>query len=142
MLKRLRLSLIILLFGLVYAVYLHAETVRIADYNLRNYLNMDRMVDGKWRRKYPKPEVAKHAIRKVIKVASPDVLVVQEIGGLDYLKELQGDLASEGLEYPYIGLVSGVDEVRHVGYFSNIDMTEFNSWFLVTFETTFCSNYI
>lgn len=32
------------------------ESIRIASYNLRNYLIMDRLVEGQWMKNYPKPK--------------------------------------------------------------------------------------
>ena len=50
-----------------------AEDLRIATYNLNNYLVTDRFVDGRWRPSYPKPEREKAIIRQIIKDVSPDV---------------------------------------------------------------------
>ena len=35
------------------------ESIRIASYNLRNYLITDRLVEGQWKVNYPKPEAEK-----------------------------------------------------------------------------------
>lgn len=40
------------------------ESIRIASYNLRNYLIMDRLVEGQWTKNYPKPEAEKSIIQK------------------------------------------------------------------------------
>jgi endonuclease/exonuclease/phosphatase family metal-dependent hydrolase len=101
-----------------------AEPVRIATYNLRNYLVMDRMVEGRWRPEYPKPEVEKTAIRQVILEAEPDILLLQEIGGPDFLEELRLDLSDAGLHYHYAVLMQGEDEVRHVALLSKTKPVE------------------
>lgn len=98
--------------------------LRIATYNLKNYLTMDRMVDGTWRPEYPKPEEEKSALRKVILGVNPDVLALQEIGGLDYLEELRSDLAAEGLEYRYVLHLRGADQERQVAVLSNREPIE------------------
>ena len=75
----------------------YAKSIRLATYNLNNYLVMDRHVGAVWRPSYPKPEADKTIIRQVIKQASPDILAVQEIGALPFLEELRADLALEGV---------------------------------------------
>ncbi|MFT4902276.1 MAG: endonuclease/exonuclease/phosphatase family metal-dependent hydrolase [Lentimonas sp.] len=97
-----------------------AETLRVATYNLENYLLMDRQVDGAWRPDYPKPESEKQIVREVIRSAAPDVLLVQEIGSAALLEELRLDLAAEGLVYPHAVHLVAMDTVRQVGLLSRI----------------------
>jgi endonuclease/exonuclease/phosphatase family metal-dependent hydrolase len=97
---------------------LSGETVRVATLNLQNYLIMDRMVEGRWRPEYPKPEVEKAALRKAIRLADADILVLQEMGEAPFLKELQADLELEGLAYPYAYFAEANDAVRHVAVLS------------------------
>ena len=98
----------------LFSASLSAETLRIATYNVRNYLVMDRQVDGTWRPSYPKPEAEKAAVREVIRSIEPDILVIQEMGSVDFLKELRGDLSQEGLHYPYTIHMQGNDPNRHL----------------------------
>ena len=65
-----------------------SEVVRVASFNLQNYLSCERIVDGKWRPDYPKPEVEKKAVRFSLKSVNPDILALQEIGDYRYLLEL------------------------------------------------------
>jgi len=99
-------------------------TVRVATYNLQNYLAMDRRVDGTFRPDYPKPESEKTALREVIRSAAPDILALQEIGPLPYLEELRRDLEKEGLVYPYRVLLEAADEERHTAVLSRIPFVE------------------
>lgn len=92
--------------------------VRIATYNLDNYLISDRWIDGQYVKKYPKPEIEKEAIRKVIGTVKPDILVLQEVGGENFLKELQSDLRSEGIDFPYSTVMKGADPIRHMAVLS------------------------
>ncbi len=92
-----------------------AEPLRVATYNVRNYLTMDRQIDGKFRRDYPKPEEEKEVVRKSILAASPDILALQEIGTRAELLELRDDLAQDGLRYESAYLLEADDEVRRVG---------------------------
>ncbi|WPJ96392.1 endonuclease/exonuclease/phosphatase family protein [Coraliomargarita algicola] len=94
------------------------EELRIATYNLNNYLVMDRHVGARWRPSYPKPEGEKAIVRQIIKDVSPDVLVLQEMGPLDFLEELRADLAREGMHFEYAVHMQGADPDRHVAVLS------------------------
>lgn len=96
----------------------HSDVVRIATLNLQNYLSMDRAVEGHWRRDYPKPEAEKYLIRRLIRSINPDILLLQEIGSLPYLKELRSDLSLEGMDYPHYAHLSASDEIRHLAVLS------------------------
>ena len=96
-------------------VSLEGRELRVASYNLRNYLCMDRLVDGRFRRDYPKPEAEKRVVRETIRSVSPDLLAVQEIGSLALLEELRDDLAREGLFYEGLFVLEAEDDVRKVG---------------------------
>lgn len=100
------------------------ESIRLATYNLNNYLVMDRSVNGVWRKSYPKPESEKTAIRSVIKQAAPDILALQEIGPPPFLNELKTDLAQEGIDYPYHVHMQGDDAVRHLAVLSKVAPVE------------------
>lgn len=115
-----------IIYTLLFAVCapIYADTVRIATYNVRNYLVMDRHVGASWRPSYPKPENEKAGIREVIKSTRPDILVLQEMGSLDFLEELRADLNSEGLHYPYAVHLNGPDLVRHIAVLSMLPPEE------------------
>ena len=94
------------------------ESIRVATYNLDNYLVTTRYVEGVRRPSYPKPEAEKAAVRSTIQEAMPDILVLQEIGPLPFLKELQADLAQEGIIYSHAIHMQGDDTVRHLAVLS------------------------
>ena len=96
------------------------EELRIATYNLDNYLVADRYVDGRWRPSYPKPESEKTIIRQIIKEVSPDVLVLQEMGSVAFLEELRADMASEGIHYDYFVHMEGADQNRYLAVLSKL----------------------
>lgn len=104
--------------------WLGADTVRIATYNLENYLIMDRRIDDQWRPAYPKPEDQKSALRAVIAAVNPDILALQEMGPAPFLAELQRDLIREGLDYPYAYVFESEDNVRHLAVLSRIPFAE------------------
>lgn len=109
---------------LLFNSFAFGESLRVATYNLNNYLVMDRNVQGTWRKAYPKPESEKTANRSVIRQAMPDILALQEIGGKAFLKELQADLAQEGVTYPYRVHMQGDDSVRHLAVLSKVAPVE------------------
>jgi endonuclease/exonuclease/phosphatase family metal-dependent hydrolase len=96
----------------------------VASFNLQNYLSCERIVDGKWRPDYPKPEVEKKAVRFSIRTVNPDILALQEIGDYRYLLELWTDLNSTGGPYYKHAVwmpTEEEDEVRHLAYFSKFE---------------------
>lgn len=100
---------------------LNGERLRIATYNLRNYLSMDRLVEGIWCKDYPKPELEKRALRSIICQARPDVLLLQEIGSLAHLLELQSDLRHDGIDYPHAYHLLAEDSQRQIAVLSQIE---------------------
>ena len=99
---------------------LAGDSVRIATYNVRNYLSVDRWLEGAYRRNFPKPEIEKRALRAVLLDVRPDVLVLQEMGPKAYLAELQADLKADGLDFPFSYVAQGSDEERHVALLSRL----------------------
>ena len=65
-------------------------------------------------------EAEKAAVRNAILSVSPDILALQEIGGLPFLEELRADLAQEGLHYEYAIHMRADDSVRHIAVLSRI----------------------
>ncbi|MCH6258830.1 endonuclease/exonuclease/phosphatase family protein [Puniceicoccaceae bacterium K14] len=86
----------------------------VATYNVRNYLSQNRLVRGKWKEDYPKPEEEKQVVREIILEARPDFLALQEIGSDGHLRELQADLAKEGLHYKNRAILEASDPTRRV----------------------------
>lgn len=114
MIKKIFLSVLLSFISVV----LFGRTIRVATYNVDNYLIGDRWVDGRYHKRYPKPELEKEAVRKVISTIKPDILVLQEMGGEKFLKELQSDLRAEGINFPFLTVMKGVDTTRHIGVLS------------------------
>lgn len=79
----------------------HPETLVLATYNVRNYLEQNRWYAGQYRFGHPKPEAEKEHIREVIRAANADVLFLQEIGSAAHLEELRRDLEAEGSRYQW-----------------------------------------
>ena len=109
-------------------------TIRLATYNLRNYVSTGRLVDGQYLKDWPKPEAEKTALRAVIRQAQPDVLAMEEMGDAKELGELQRDLGTEGLVYPYSALVNGPDPDRHVAVLSRLPFAQVHTYENVTYK--------
>lgn len=119
-----------LILYLLFASSSGAEKIRVASYNVRNYLVMDRMVAGRWQEEYPKPLKERRIIRSVINQTNPDILAIQEMGEPVYLKELWGDLnRTKGTEFKYSAWLSGQGEgeERHLALLSKIPFTKIDT---------------
>jgi endonuclease/exonuclease/phosphatase family metal-dependent hydrolase len=98
---------------------LRAETIRVATYNVENYL--DQPTES---RTHPKSAESKAKIREGIRALKPDVLALQEIGTTNALLELRDSLKAEGLNLPYWEHVTGFDTNIHVAVLSRFPFTE------------------
>ena len=112
-----------LTFTVVFAPLGWSETIRIASYNVENYLVMDRMVSGRWQEEYPKPSKERRIVRSVINQANPDILAIQEIGDRLFLNELWKDLnTTNGTQFKFSAWHPGLEEgeQRHLAVLSKI----------------------
>lgn len=100
---------------LLLAVNLYAGTVRIATYNVANYL--DQTTES---RKEVKSAAAKAKIREAIRALNPDVLALEEMGTTNALLELRDSLKTEGCDFPYWEHVRGWDTNIHVAILSKL----------------------
>jgi endonuclease/exonuclease/phosphatase family metal-dependent hydrolase len=114
----------VLVASLAAAGGVRAETVRLATFNVQNYLAMDRVVEGRFRPAWPKPEREKAAVREIVRAVRPDVLALQEIGPLPYLEELRQDLEREGWAFPFSAIAEAADAERHLAVLSRLPFAE------------------
>lgn len=114
----------VILVCLLFIAFKGAYAIRIASYNVYNYLSMDRYYDGKYRPNYPKPESGKKKLREIIQTIRPDILAIQEIGSLGHLKELQQDLSSEGYKMLHFAYSNDKDRDRNLAFLSNIPFVQ------------------
>ena len=110
--------------------------VRVATFNVRNYTSTDRLVDGRYRPEYPKPEREKAALREILDACRPDVLALQEFGPAPYLEELQQDYEREhpGEGFPFGIVLEAADPERHVAVLSRIPFTRATKHRDITFD--------
>jgi hypothetical protein len=97
---------------------LRAETLRVAAYNVENYLDQPTQS-----RPHPKSAEAKAKIRESIQALKPDVIALQEIGTTNALLELRDSLKAGGLDLPYWDHVTGFDTNIHVAVLSRFPFT-------------------
>jgi len=92
-----------------------AGTVRVAAYNVENYL--DQPTES---RPHVKSDGAKAKIRESIHAANPDVLALEEMGTTNALLELRTALKTDGLDYPFWEFIQGFDTNIHVAVLSRL----------------------
>ena len=97
---------------------LHAETFRVATYNVENYL--DEPTDS---RPHAKSAEARAKIRESLRALKPDVLALEEMGTTSALLELRASLKAEGLDFPFWEHVCGHDTNIHVAVLSKFPFT-------------------
>ena len=93
--------------------------VRFMTYNLKNYLPMNRRVDGVAVQDAPKPTDEIEAVVNMIAAGKPDILGVCEIGLEDEIKDLQTRLKNAGLVLPEFEWVRAAsDQPRNLALLS------------------------
>jgi endonuclease/exonuclease/phosphatase family metal-dependent hydrolase len=103
------------------------EELNFLSYNLKNYLKMDRRVNGELVKNALKPEQEISQLIKIIAASKPDVIGVSEMGDREDFRHFKDKLAKAGLEYPHGELTYGADPVRHVGVLSKFPIIARNS---------------
>ncbi|MBA4150457.1 MAG: endonuclease/exonuclease/phosphatase family protein [Verrucomicrobia bacterium] len=88
------------------------DSVRIATYNVENYLDLA----GGGRK--AKPEESKAKIREMIQALNADVVALQEMGSTNALLELRASLKKSGVDYPHWEHITGYDTNIHVAVLS------------------------
>ena len=107
-----------LLFLTLSPIPLRAETFRIAEYNVENYLDQPTET-----RHVAKSNEAKAKIRESIRAMKPDIISFEEMGTTNALLELRASLKADGLDFPYWEHVSGFDTNIHVAVLSKFPIT-------------------
>src|SRR5271169_2481860 len=113
--KRFLFRLPALALAMVCLVSSGAETFRVAEYNVENYL--DQPTES---RPHVKSAEARNKVRESIRALNPDVLALEEMGGTNALLELRASLKADGLDYPYWEHVQGWDTNIHVAVLSRL----------------------
>ena len=116
LLARIPRSVVIALALLLCSRFAGAETFRVAEYNVENYLA--EATDTR----SAKTAEAKAKVRESIRALKPDVLALEEMGSTNALLELRDSLKAEGLDLPYWEHVSGFDTNIHVAILSKFPL--------------------
>ncbi len=111
-----------------------AEEFNFVAYNLKNYLKMDRRVNGDLKKNAPKPAHEISQLIEIIVSANPAVLGISEIGSLDDFSDFKKKLAAAGLNYPHGELTLAADPVRHVALLSRFPIISRNSQTTLTYR--------
>jgi len=98
--------------------------LRIATYNVENYLSMTRRINGKLHTNAGKPDSEKVSVVRIIGDVSPDVLGLMEIGEPRQFEDLQRRLHKAGLNYPFSEYLEGNDPTRHLALLSRYPIVE------------------
>lgn len=83
-----------------------SEPVTFVFYNLRNYMGMDRRINGAVVENAPKPEGEIRALVEGLAAIAPDILSVCEIGDATHITDLQSRLKSAGIDLPHTEMVT------------------------------------
>jgi len=101
--------------------------IRVVAYNLRNWLRMERRLDGEMVADAPKPESERTAAVRILADLRPDVLGVCEIGTEEDVTDLQARLAAAGVDLPHRLLHQGADTERRLALLSRFPVVADNS---------------
>ena len=107
-----RKALVLLLFGSITA---GANTLRVATYNVENYL--DQPTES---RPLPKSANARAKVCESICVLNPDVIALEEMGSTNALMELRASLKAKGQVFPQWEYIQGWDTNIHVAVLSKL----------------------
>lgn len=108
--------------------------VTFMAYNLKNYLRMDRQVDGRSRKDAPKPEDEVRALVAMIEDVKPDLLGVCEIGTDADLADLQARLKAAGVDLPHRDYMDSADPYRNLGLLSRFPVVARNHQASLTYQ--------
>ncbi len=97
-------------------------SVRFVAYNLKNWLDMERRVQGEVTTSN-KPDAEKTAVVKMLGKLQPTILGVCEIGGEKDVIDLQTRLKAAGVDLPHRVVHGGADAVRHLAVLSKYPVT-------------------
>ena len=104
-----------------------AQEVKVASYNVENYLGPAPENQPPGRRARPKSEEAAGAIVAIVKEIDPDILGVCEMGTAEQFAAFQQRLADAGVGYKDSEFVNGPDPDRHLALLSRFPIVARNS---------------
>lgn len=109
---------VLALFG--FAAAAGAETIRVATYNVENYLDQPTAS-----RRFVKSDQARAKVCESIRALHPDVIALEEMGTTNALLELRASLRRAGLDFPYWEHVQAWDTNVHLAVLSRLPIVAF-----------------
>lgn len=103
------------------------DSVKFVSYNLRNYLKMNRRINGKKAQNAPKPDVEINALLTYLNQIDPDILAVSEIGNYSDALDLQKRLKNSEMELPHLQWLQGGNSQRCLAIYSKFPIIENHS---------------
>ena len=103
------------------------NAIRVASYNVENYILMSRRLGDRMVANAGKPESEKEAVVRMIGTIAPDVLGLMEIGEPRQFDDLKRRLAQAGYDYKYSEYLPGSDTARHLALLSRYPIVERHS---------------
>jgi endonuclease/exonuclease/phosphatase family metal-dependent hydrolase len=97
------------------------------SYNLKNWLKMERYVDGETLPSAGKPEDEKRRVLSILTKIHPDVLGVCEVGDESDVLDLQKRLKAAGIDLPHLERAHGGDPTRTLALLSRFPLLARNS---------------
>ncbi|MBL9139441.1 MAG: endonuclease/exonuclease/phosphatase family protein [Verrucomicrobiales bacterium] len=94
-----------------------ADTIRVATYNVENYIL------AATESRPAKTEASKDKVAAVLQGLSPDLVGLQEVGGKPALMDIQSRLKARGLALPHAEIVHGFDTNIQVALLSRFPIT-------------------
>ncbi|MDG2122110.1 MAG: hypothetical protein P8J87_00340, partial [Verrucomicrobiales bacterium] len=94
------------------------EQITFVGYNLKNWLPMDRRIDGDLVEDATKPEDEKAALIALLSTTKPDIVGICEIGSRSDVEDFQARLKAAGHDLPHLEWLQASDPYRHVAAIS------------------------
>lgn len=113
---------------------LQAADHTFCAYNLRNWLKMERYLNGRLRPEVGKPEPEKQRVVEILAKIRPDILGVCEIGTDDDVADLQKRLKKAGVDLPHVERAHGGDPTRALALLSRFPIVARDSQRSLTYR--------
>ncbi|MEM6909950.1 MAG: endonuclease/exonuclease/phosphatase family protein [Verrucomicrobiota bacterium] len=110
------------------------DPVTFVSFNVWNYLEMNRRVEGVYTKNAPKPEQEIQPLIQLLSEIKPQILSISEIGTAEDLKDLQTRLAEAGVELPHSHFHTSADRYRRLAILSEFPIIDHDSQGDLTYQ--------
>jgi len=101
--------------------------IRIASFNVSNYITMPRRIGGRLRAQAGKPLAEREAVARSIAAINADAVCLEEVGTPAEFQDLCARVRKAGCDYPVTEYLSGEDPTRHLALLSRFPIVERHS---------------